>query len=563
MRYKRLGDLLISAGLLTEEQLNDALIMQKNSEVRERLGKVLINEGFITESQLIEALRMQLGIDFIDLGSFSIDPEMVEQLPKSIAKKHGIVPVRISHDTLYIAMKDPLDFMAIEEVRNATKKKVVPMISSEGAVDRAISTLYGNEGAAKAIAQMRLEAGLNTEAEPERDDSIDKDNSNAPTIRLVNSIIERAVTEKASDIHLEPTSSDMRIRMRVDGQLHNVLNIPKDLRDTVIARLKVMAKMDISERRVPQDGRSSIKIKSVGVDLRLSSLPTIYGEKIVIRLLSREEAMLDRKGIGMRNEDSKKLDKLMGQNSGVILIVGPTGSGKSSTMYTLIKELTSEHTNLITLEDPVEYNIDGITQVQINEKTGMTFASGLRAILRQDPDIICIGEIRDGETAEIAMRAAMTGHLVISTMHTEDAISAIDRLKDMGVEPYLIAGGLRGIISQRLLRKVCPNCKESYVPKEEQRILTGIKLPEGKEYFHGKGCPVCFHSGYRGRSGVFEILNMNDRLRRCIAENKDKQQLRQAVDESDFVPMILNAQKLIEEGLTTVEEVYRTISRID
>ncbi len=299
------------------------------------------------------------------------------------------------------------------------------------------------------------------------------------------------------------------------------------------------------------------------MDLRLSSLPTIYGEKIVIRLLSREEAMLDRKGIGMRNEDSKKLDKLMGQNSGVILIVGPTGSGKSSTMYTLIKELTSEHTNLITLEDPVEYNIDGITQVQINEKTGMTFARGLRAILRQDPDIICIGEIRDGETAKIAMRAAMTGHLVISTMHTEDAISAIDRLKDMGVEPYLIAGGLRGIISQRLLRKVCPNCKESYFPKEEQRILTGIKLPEGKEYFHGKGCPVCFHSGYRGRSGVFEILNMNDRLRRCIAENKDKQQLRQAVDESDFVPMILNAQKLIEEGLTTVEEVYRTISRID
>lgn len=273
--------------------------------------------------------------------------------------------------------------------------------------------------------------------------------------------------------------------------------------------------------------------------------------------------MLDRAGIGITAEDSKKFDRLLSHNSGVILIVGPTGSGKSSTMYTMIRELNKEEVNLITLEDPVEYQVEGINQVQINEKTGMTFASGLRAILRQDPDIICVGEIRDGETAEIAMRAAMTGHLVISTLHTEDAISAIDRLRDMGVEPYLIAGGLRGIISQRLVRKICKSCRAPYQPEQDKCEILGIKEAKSKTFYHGKGCPLCFHSGYRGRSGVFEILIMNEELRECIVEEKDKRALRQAVKSSGFVPMVENARRLIENGVTTVEEVCRTISRTD
>ena len=554
MKYKRLGDMLVSVNLITEEQLNEALAKQK--ETKGRLGKVLVEEGYITESQLIEALRMQLGIDFIDLTKTNIDPEMSSYVPKSIAKKEGVVPVSVSKDTLFLAMVDPLNFMAVEQARTASKKRIVPMIASERAVEHAINTLYGNEGAAEAMAQMRAEANLREE------DIVTAENGNesAPTIRLVNSIIERAYSENASDVHFEPSSEDMGVRMRIDGRLHNILQIPKELQDSVISRLKVMAKLDIAERRIPQDGRASIRLKSKDIDLRLSTLPTIHGEKVVIRLLARDENLLDRKGIGFEGDDSAKLDKLMANTSGVIMIVGPTGSGKSSTMYTMIKELLNETTNLITLEDPVEYNIDGATQVQINEKTGMTFANGLRAILRQDPDIICVGEIRDGETAEIAMRAAMTGHLVITTIHTEDAVSAIDRLRDMGVEPYLISGGIRGVISQRLVRRICTNCKEEYEPQEDKLKMAGLKLEPNRKFYHGKGCDMCFHSGYRGRIGIFEVLTINDEIRHCINRGGDKQELEELVKSSGFVSMAANADRLIAEGITTVEEVCRVLS---
>ncbi|TDP58059.1 GspE/PulE family protein [Aminicella lysinilytica] len=557
MKYKRLGDMLLSVDLITEEQLNEALAKQKES--KDRLGKVLVDNGYITESQLIETLRMQLGIDFIDLTKVDIPPEMSSYVPKHIARKDNIVPVKLVKDTLFMAMADPMNFMAIEEARKTSKKRIVPMIASSTAVDHAINTLYGNEGAAEAMAQMRAEAGIRQDEAEE----INEGNANAPTIRLVNSIVERAYTEKASDIHFEPSSGDMNVRMRIDGRLHNILKIPGDLKDPVISRLKVMGHLDIVERRIPQDGRAEMKLKSKDIDMRMSTLPTIYGEKVVIRLLARDENMLDRRGIGIMDADSDKLDKMMANTSGVILIVGPTGSGKSSTMYTLIKELLNESTNLITLEDPVEYNIDGATQVQINEKTGLTFASGLRAILRQDPDIICVGEIRDGETAEIAMRAAMTGHLVISTIHTEDAVSAIDRLHDMGVEPYLIAGGLRGIISQRLVRVICKNCKEEYEPDKEKLKMAGIDDVPGRKYYHGSGCDMCFHSGYRGRTGVFEFLPVNDKLRKCINDGANKQEIKQIIGESGFVTMQQNAEALVSEGVTTVEEVCRTLGMVE
>lgn len=560
MKYKRLGDLLLSVGLISQEQLEEALALQKGTG--ERLGEVLIKNNFITEGQLIEALRLQLGIDFIDLANAHIDPSMVEQVPRTIARKNGVVPVKIENGQLYLAMKDPLNFRAIEEVRSATRRKVVPLIASQRAVDRAISALYGNEGAARAIAQMRQEGDFSQEISATKED-IDSEGDGAPTVRLVNSIIERGVTEDASDIHLEPGQEEMVVRMRIDGRLHKILEIPKELQTAVISRLKIMGSMDISERRIPQDGRAGLKIKSKDVDLRLSTLPTIYGEKVVIRLLMRKASTLDRGGIGITGEDSSRLDKLLDYTSGVILIVGPTGSGKSSTMYTMIKELRKEETNLVTLEDPVEYHIDGITQVQINEKTGMTFASGLRAILRQDPDVICVGEIRDGETAEIAMRAAMTGHLVISTVHTEDAVSAIDRLRDMGVEPYLIAGGLRGIISQRLVRKICPNCREAYVPELGKCDLIGVKTDGTVDFSHGKGCPMCFHTGYRGRTGVFEIMAINEDIRSCITRMEDKQVMKKVLEKAGFVSMTDNAVRLIDEGVTTVEEVCRTLSRID
>ena len=556
MKSKRLGDILISDGLLTQEQLEEALAQQK--QTHERLGAVLIEYGYITEKELIDALRNQLGIDFIDLTKTTIDPSMSRYIPKALAQEYEIVPIQVVRDNLFIAMSDPLNFMAIERARNTSRKNIVPMIASSAAVKHAINILYENVNAAEAMAAMRAEAGIREDAVVESEQDATEE---GPTIRLVNSIIERAMVESCSDIHIEPTEGDMQIRMRIDGRLHKVLTIPADLKDSVISRIKVMSHMNIVERRIPQDGRINMKVKGRDVDMRVNTLPTIFGEKIVIRILGKDEKMLTRQGIGMVfAEDNIKVDRLLANTSGVIMIVGPTGSGKTSTMFTLIREMLNESTNLVTLEDPVEYNIPGATQVQINEKVGLTFASGLRAILRQDPDIICVGEIRDGETAQIAMRAAITGHLVITTIHTEDAVTAIDRLKDMGVEPYLISAGLRGIISQRLLRRVCPHCRTEYVPDQKILEISPIKMLPGQKFYHGKGCDQCFHTGYRGRIGAFEILLMNDELRRAITSNADKQAFREtAARTSGYVTMMQNAEKLVEEGITTVEEVERTI----
>ncbi|WP_066719373.1 GspE/PulE family protein [Clostridium sp. Marseille-P299] len=561
MKNKRLGEMLIDLKLITEDDLTEALKLQKGSG--KRLGTVLIENGFITEGQLIEMLRMQLGIEFIDLTKVNIDPEVVNVLSKNLAKKHGIIPVRVEKDVLYLAMEDPLNFMAVEATRVATRKKIVPMITTAAGIARAYNILYENEGAVKAMAQMRQEGGFNTNTETQIPDQDLDDVNAAPTVRLVNSIIERALTERASDIHIEPGNEEMNVRIRVDGRLMKILTIPKELQQVVISRLKVIGQMDIAERRVPQDGRAAMKIKGQEVDLRLSTLPTIFGEKVVIRILLKDQSMLTREGIGLNNKNGEKFERLLKNNSGVILIVGPTGSGKSSTMYTMISELKSEAVNLIMLEDPVEYQMEGVTQVQINEKTGMTFASALRSVLRQDPDIIGVGEIRDGETAEIAMRAAMTGHLVISTIHTEDAISALDRLKDMGVEPYLIAGGVRGIISQRLVRRVCGNCRQEEEPTDLQRDLLGISTTDKRIFYKGTGCHMCFDSGYTGRIGVFEILQLNQRIRDCITEERPRSELRQIIAESGFESMMQSGLVLAEKGITSLEELCRTISIVE
>ena len=561
MKNKRLGEMLIDLKLITEDDLTKALQLQKGSG--KRLGTVLIENGFITEGQLIEMLRMQLGIEFIDLTKVTFDPEVVNVLSKNLAKKHGIIPVRVEKDILYLAMEDPLNFMAVEATRIATRKRIVPMITTAAGINRAYHILYENEGAVKAMAQMRQEGSFNENIETQSTEQDLDDANAAPTVRLVNSIIERALTERASDIHIEPGHEEMNVRIRVDGRMMKILTIPKELQQVVISRLKVIGQMDIAERRVPQDGRAAMKMKGQEVDLRLSSLPTIFGEKVVIRILIKNQALLTREGIGLTRKNGEKFERLLKNNSGVILIVGPTGSGKSSTLYTMINELKSEAVNLIMLEDPVEYQMEGVTQVQINEKTGMTFANALRSVLRQDPDIIGVGEIRDGETAEIAMRAAMTGHLVISTIHTEDAISALDRLKDMGVEPYLIAGAVRGIISQRLVRRICGNCKREEEPTELQRDLLGISPTDARVFYKGIGCHMCFDSGYNGRIGVFEILPLNQKIRDCITEERPKSELRQVIAETGFEPMRQSGLSLAEEGVTSLEELCRTISIVE
>ena len=562
MAYKRLGDLLIAAGTITPEELDMGL--QRQKETKERLGAALISAGIITEAELIEALRLQLGIEYIDLSKTTIPISLAQVVPKNIAKQFQVVPVRMERDELYLAMSDPMNFYAIEEVKKAVRKKIVPMIATTEGVEHAILVLYGNEGAARAIEAMKREAPTEEDngEEAQFTGNILNDNINdAPTIRLVNSIIERAILERASDIHIEPKEKELQVRMRIDGVLRKILTIPKNLQNSVISRLKIMSGMDIAERRVPQDGRFNVKNKKREFDLRVNSLPTVYGEKIVARLLDKRAGYLTPDSIGLMGDNLKKYQRAIHCTSGVILIAGPTGSGKSSTMNTMISQLNTEEVNVVTLEDPVEYNIDGVNQVQINEKTGMDFANGLRAILRQDPDIIAVGEIRDGETAQISMRAAITGHVVLSTIHTNDAVGTIERLEDIGVEPYLIATALRAVISQRLVRRICPKCKKSYEATEEEVRRLGLSTEHKHIFYRGEGCADCFNTGYRGRIGVFEILEITPEIRPLISQQAGRSAIEQelASAHSEFRTLRENAIQLVEEGITTAEEVQRVI----
>ena len=563
MKNKRLGEMLVDAHVLSQDKVEEAVKLQANSG--KRLGAVLLENGYITETQLIDVLKIQLGIDFIDVNKETIDPSMASIVPKSIAEQYHVVPIKLEKDKLILAMEDPLNFRALEAVKQITKYKVTPYIAYASAVERAILVLYENEGASIAIEQMKQERGIDaTFEEVAKQSDVASKSSAAPTVKLVNSILERSLAEGASDIHIEPRENDMVVRIRVDGRLNQMLTIPKGLQDAVISRFKIMSEMNITEHRIPQDGRAQMTSSDGNVvDLRLSSLPTIYGEKIVIRILTRDKNSLTRTGIGITEKDNERFSRILKNSSGLIMIVGPTGSGKTSTLYTMIEELKSETVNMISLEDPVEFQIEGVTQVAINEKIGLTFASALRSCLRQDPDIISIGEIRDGETASIALRAAMTGHLVLTTVHTEDAVSAIDRLRDLGVEPYLIGGSLRGVVSQRLVRKICPNCREEYKPDSEIVDLAGIN-PLNKHFYKGKGCYMCFDSGYKGRTGVFEILTIDSFLRDQISKGINGNELRKLVSErGSFTPMIVNGRDLVEKGVTTVDEIVDNILTVE
>ena len=561
MKTRRLGEILLDNGALTEEKLNAALQAQK--ETGERFGEVLLSQGFITKQQLVEALAEELGVEFIDLSAFNLNPGLAKFLPKAVAQQYHMVPVKIDSNMLYVAMEDPLNFRGIEAVKATSRMRVIPMIAYSDAIAHALSVMYENEGASMAIKQLEQESGPLKVSGADQEGKPGED-STAPAVRLVNSILERSISEKASDIHIEPREFQVHVRIRVDGRLEDILSFPTSLHSTIVSYLKVLANMNIAERRIPQDGRAvSHRPDGTDIDMRLNTLPTIYGEKVVIRLLWRDKDTLTRKGIGMTERDLANFDKILKNSSGLILIVGPTGSGKTSTLYTMINELNQPTINMISLEDPVEFQIDGVTQVAINEKVGLTFASALRACLRQDPDVICVGEIRDGETAKIALQAAMTGHLVLSTVHTEDAVAAIDRLKDLGVEPYLVGGSLRGIVSQRLVRKICPNCR-TVDPDPDPGILDliGIKSTEGRHFYKGAGCSACFKSGYHGRTGVFEILVVNSAMRSVIASGITGTELRDSLQNLNFTPMIVNGRDLVERGVTTASEVLRCIATI-
>ena len=548
-----LGQMLLQEGKITALQLDRAETIRRSAPDRSMV-EIFTGPGFLTRQELGQVLEMQLGIPYVDLEDRDIPAASASLLPPELAKKHRMVPVFGDDRTLHLAMADPLDYRATEAAAQAARRQVVPLLAEPDAIDRVLSLLYGSASADRALEELKT-APVLQEPSPEEADG----DADAPVIRLVNGFLEYALEQGASDIHFEPRQGDMAVRMRLDGQLRQMFTLPRANQNAVIARIKVMGTMDLAEHRLPLDGRCTIRLGGKEVDLRISTLPTVHGEKAVIRLLHRSDSLLTPEGIGLRGENIATYYSLLENTNGVILLVGPTGSGKSSTMYTMLGFLNREQVNLVTLEDPVEYRLDVINQVQINEKTGMTFASGLRAILRQDPDIIALGEIRDQETADIAMRSAITGHLVLSTLHTNDAPGAIDRLLDMGVEHYLIASGLKGVISQRLVRKICPHCRESYHPSAEE--LNKLQLPDtpGRVFYRGRGCRRCFQTGYRGRTAVFEFLTVTPELRRAIADGASRNRILAISQQEGFRPLRLDCLELVEEGITTAEEAILAI----
>ncbi len=555
IKRKFLGEMLQDTGVITKEQLKECLDEQKSTG--ERLGTILQAKGYVTEQQLMEVMEYQLGIPFINLDNVFLSPSLADYIPVSIARKHTMVPVKVDDKKLYLAMDDVLDFIALEDARVISGMDVFPMIASAHAIEAAINKVYGNEYAETAIKELAEEDGEDIDAQ-----SLDAQNvniSNAPIVRLVNSIFEQAVKSKASDIHVEPTEKEVRVRMRIDGQLIPVLTIPKKAQSAVLTRLKIIGSMDIAEKRVPQDGRYKLVSLGADVDVRMSSLPTVYGEKIVMRLLDKRNFLITKDKLGFSEENIKKFDALLKNPHGIILVTGPTGSGKSTTLYAMLGELNNTTQNIITVEDPVEYSIAGINQVQVNSKAGLTFSNGLRSILRQDPDIIMIGEIRDEETVEIAIRAAITGHLVLSTIHTNDAPGTISRLVDMGIPSYMLAASLVGILSQRLVKKLCPFCKTKYTPSKFELSAAGLPDDYDKDIFIGKGCSNCNESGYKGRRAVHEILVIDKEVRRKITDNVSVDEIRDyATSNQNMKTIGIECISLMEQGITSIQEVIKT-----
>ncbi len=554
IKKRYLGALLIDIGMITHEQLDECLKEQKNTG--EQLGKILKAKGYVTEQQLMEILEFQLGIPSINLETVTLSPKLSKYIPVSLARKHRMIPVKVENDSLYIAMEDALDFIALEDARVVSGMEIIPRIASEHAIEAAINKMYGNENAETAIKELSEENAAETASE---DSKSTADISNAPIVRLVNSIFEQAVKAKASDIHVEPSEVNVRVRMRIDGQLVTILTIPKKAQSSVITRLKIVGSMDIAEKRLPQDGRYKLSVSGREIDVRMSSLPTVHGEKIVMRLLDKENFMISKDQLGFSKENIKKFNALLSNPHGIILITGPTGSGKSTTLYSMLSELNKTTENIITVEDPVEYSIGGINQVQVNSKAGLTFSTGLRSILRQDPDIIMIGEIRDQETVDIAIRAAITGHLVLSTIHTNDAPGTISRLENMGIPSYMLAASLVGILSQRLVRKICTSCKTKYTPSKFELSAAGLPPSYNKEIFIGKGCSNCNNTGYRGRTAIHEILIIDREVRDMMTTGATADEIRDyAISKQHMSTLAAECISLMGKGETSIQEVIKT-----
>jgi general secretion pathway protein E len=556
----RLGDVLVEQGWLSPEALEEGLEAQ--AENGERLGQILVQQKKITEPQLLNALSLQLDLEVMEsIDDKELRFDLVEQLPIQYLKKHEIFPFQSEDGTLRIAVNDPLDLEVLDDLRilygqNEIKAVLVPAREILSAINRT----YGqaNDTADKIMQDLGMEGDsqhLFTELEV-GEDLLDE-TSEAPIIKLVNHIFSQAVKSQASDIHIEPYQQHLQVRFRLDGVLHNVLSPPRRLHAAIVSRIKVMARLDIAEKRLPQDGRTDVKIGERLVDVRVSCLPTAFGERVVLRLLEKSGKLLSMEEIGLTAWALAEMKRLLNLSHGIILVTGPTGSGKTTTLYAALSYINSPDKNILTIEDPIEYQLDGIGQMQVNPKINLTFASGLRSMVRQDPDVILVGEIRDRETAEIAIHAALTGHLVFSTLHTNDSASAVTRLTDMGIEPFLVSTAVRAIIAQRLVRLLCPHCKETYEPEEAQWAELGSSREVAGPIFRADGCEKCLETGYRGRTGIYEFLLLSEAIRGLVLNTSDANQINRAARAEGMASLREDGINKVMEGRTTISEVLR------
>lgn len=554
----RIGDLLVAAGAITDEELQEAIAYQKEKGIK--LGQALVELGLISQELLNLTISQQLGIDYIELRSCKLTEDVLRLIPEKEVVRYRAIPVEIDENNpnmLKVAMSDPMDIIAIDDLGILTNMQIEPMLTSDDEITEAIGKYYGNQQAMEVAEQYRREReqeGL-TQAE---EDQLNEEIDNSPIVLLVKQILEGGVRQRASDIHIEALETSVRVRYRIDGALKKVMTYDYSLMSAIVARIKIIGGMDISEKRKPQDGRISIFVDRKEFDIRVSCLPTVYGEKVVMRLTSKDGLTKPKSALGLGPEEMKVFDGILSNPHGIILVTGPTGSGKSTTLYTSLSELNTEDVNIITVEDPVEANIDGINQVQVNVKAEMTFAAALRSILRQDPDIIMIGEIRDGETAQIAVQAAITGHLVVSTLHTNSAASTVTRLIDMGIEPYVVGDALVGVIAQRLVRRLC-KCKQGRYAEDNEKKLLGI--PENEEFgvYEPVGCPLCNDTGFVGRIGVYEIMPVSRSLQAVIARGATADKIEEQALKEGMLTLKLAAGNLVKQGITSISEMKKIV----
>ncbi|MDD3376623.1 MAG: Type II secretion system protein E [bacterium ADurb.Bin157] len=555
---KRLGDILVEAGLINSEQLQEALSKQKI--LGKRLGNVLIETGLATEDSIATTLARQMNIPYLNLNELTIPPEVLTTIPDGIVRSHNLIPVRLEGNRLQISMVDPLDVFIIDEINFQTGYEIDVAISAESQVEAAIRHYYGNSEmlqtavdnlAAERSAEVTISDSMFTTFD------IGGDEQKVPIINLVNTIIQQAINDRASDIHIEPDEELIRVRYRIDGILNELMKAPKSIQSELLSRLKIMAQMDISEKRLPQDGRIKVKVRNKSIDLRVSSLPTVFGEKIVIRILDNSRMQLTLDQVGFDESLLGLFKTLSSAPNGIVLMTGPTGSGKTSTLYAAINFIRNGQINITTVEDPVEYLIPSINQVQVRPEIGLTFARTLRSILRQDPNVILIGEIRDFETAQIAIESALTGHLVFSTLHTNDAASAVTRLIEMGVEPYLVASAVIGVGAQRLVRKICPSCRDSYEPDAETKAFLGENGFAESKLYRAKGCLTCRKTGYSGRTAIHEIMTISDEIHGLILKSASARDIRYAAIRAGMRTMRADGIIKAVKGVTTMDEVLR------